>query len=120
MSVSVSALSDARRERMPGLRLAARATAAASVGEALPLRRDHRHDLGADGRRQLRDRHANTLRRRVVDHAERDDDRDAGLDHLVGEVEVPRERRCVGDDDDGVGGAGDAAQDCVDRDLLVA
>ena len=42
-----------------------------------------------------------------------------GLDDLVREVEVTGERRRIGDNDDGVWRRGRAAEDRVDRDLLV-
>ena len=47
-------------------------------------------------------------------------DRHAGLDHLEREVEMPRERRRVRHHDDEVGLGGAAAEEGVDRDLLVA
>ena len=99
------------RARQPGLRLGARAHRCRQVVRgpfasarppARPRRRSAAESLATDTRIPCA--------AGVVGHAERDDDGNAGLDHLVGEVEVPRERGCVGDHDDGVGGPSDAAR----------
>ena len=56
---------------------------------------------------------------RLVDHVEGDHDGDAGLDDLQDEVQAALEGAGVDDDDDGVGKVAAAAEDLVDRHLLV-
>ena len=90
------------------------------LAQTFTARRNDRNDLGADRRRERIERHMDALGRGIVHHAERHDDGYPGLDDFVGEVEAARERRRIGDDDDGIWRCGGAAEDCVDRDLLVA
>ena len=82
--------------------------------------RDRRHDRRAQPRRQPRHVDLDALLLRLVDHVQRDDDAGAGLEHLVDEVEVARERGGVDDDQDGVGPSAAAAEHRVDGDLFVA
>jgi hypothetical protein len=68
------------------------------------------HGVGVDGRAR---------RARLVDHVEADQRRQARLEDLHGQVEMPLERACVGDEERRVRTDGVAREDLVDGDLLL-
>ena len=93
---------------------------ARSAPRPSPRARDDRHDLAPSAAASCATSMSMPRLRASSYHVQRDDDLDAGLEDLVGEVEISRERRRVGDDQRRIGRAAAAAEHRVHRHLLVA